>query len=56
MAEVDRALREVKLDLASTRRRLGRANEGRPEWFSAQELSTMKAGTEILAKTGRKAC
>lgn len=54
MAEVDRALRDAKADLSATRTRLGRATEEREDCFSSLELASMKVGTEILAKTGRK--
>lgn len=55
LAEVDRALRDVKADLAATRRRLGKTVAARPDWLSPQELANMKVGSEILVKTGKKA-
>lgn len=57
MTEVDRALRDVKADLAATRRRLGRVSMegGKDSDFTPEAMAGMAVGSEFVTKTGRKA-
>lgn len=53
LLEVDRGLRDVKADLTSTRRRLGRAITG-GDWVPPENLEGMEIGIDVLMKAARK--
>lgn len=65
MTEVDRALRDVKADLAATRRRMGHITGGisgmsgtaknAREFRSTRDLEGMVLGLDLVMKAGRKA-